>query len=199
MSMKNYLSERFSIFEKSDFLPREQIWEAVLVFSAWAIPAFMFVLWANAYYPEVEFYKKAITEGIGPNLWNAIGSFGFIAFGIAIVFSSFEAPSIFARQLLSNTYAIGCLTFGLLVGQWCLLPFSELVWWQRGFFGVTSVFLLLVVLVYNLVVWYLSFLIKNTDNQKSAFLSRLEQLHWVWRAAFGIFVSVVSLLVFLNA
>lgn len=199
MTMRNYLSERFSVFDKSDFIPREQIWEAIYIFFAWAVPAFIFVLWANTYYPEVKFYREAITEGIGPNLWNAIGSFGLFAFGLAVVFSSFKIPSLITKQILSNTYAIGCLTFGLLVGQWCLLPFGQLVWWQQGLFGITSVFLLLVVCVYNLVVWYLSFLIQNTQHQKSAFLTKFERLHWVWRAGFGLFISGVALLVFLNA
>lgn len=199
ISMKRYLSEEFSIFDTNDFLPREQIGGAIKVLSAWAVPAFIFVLWADTYYPNVEFYKNAITEGIGPNLWNAIGSFGLFSFGIALAFSPLKTPSLFATQLLSNTYAIGCLTFGLLVGQWCLLPFSELVWWQQGLFGVTSVFLLLLVFVYNLFVWYLSFLIHNSRIDKSKFLGKFEQLHWVWRAGIGTFLSAISLAAFLNA
>lgn len=198
MSMKNFFLEKLDIFDRSDFSLGRQVWEPIYIFCMWAVPAFTFVLWANTYYPEVEFYKSAITEGIGPNLWNAIGSFGLFAFGIAVIFSSFKIPSIIAKQILSNTYAIGCLTFGLLVGQWCLLPFSQLDWWQQGLFGVTSVFLLFIVFVYNFIVWYLSFLILNTQHQKSAFLNKLDKLHWFWRVGLGSFIAVVSFLVFLS-
>lgn len=57
ISMKRYLSEEFSIFDTNDFLPREQIGGAIKVLSAWAVPAFIFVLWADTYYPNVEFIK----------------------------------------------------------------------------------------------------------------------------------------------
>lgn len=193
------ITKKFSHFQRSDFIPRDEIWEPAIIFFAWAIPAFIFVLWANTFYPDTEFYKAAINEGIGPNLWNAIGSFGVFSFGVAMMLSPFHIPSIITIKILSNTYAIGCLTFGLLVGQWCLLPFEELVWWQQGLFGVTSVLLLLVVLIYNFIVWYLSFLIQNTPEKKSNFLIKLEQMHLIWRVLFGLFISAIALLVFLNA
>ncbi len=197
--MRNRLTKIIGIFERSDFHPKEELWEAIIIFISWAFPSFIFVVWANAYYPEVEFYQSAINEGIGPNLWNAIGSFGLFSFGVAVAFSSFTTPSKIAKQILSNTYAIGCLTFGLLVGQWYLLPFGELVWWQQGLFGVTSVFLLAVVFAYNSVVWYLGFLIQNTEHKKSEFLIKFEKTHLFCRVGFGLFISSISLLVFLNA
>lgn len=199
MTVKNYLIKKLSIFNISDFSPRGKFKELLTIFSAWAIPAFLFVLWSSSYYPDVKFYEKAITEGIGPNLWNAIGSFGIFSFGLALVFLPYTTPSFVAKQILLNTYAIGCLTFGLLVGQWCLLPFGELEWWQQGLFGFTSVFLLFLVLVYNLVIWYLSFLIQNDESQKSAFLIKFEQLHWAWRVCLGSFISTLAFLAFLNA
>ncbi|MEE2603973.1 MAG: hypothetical protein VX595_12975 [Pseudomonadota bacterium] len=196
--MKNFFSEKFCIFDRADLFPRENLKEAITIFMAWALPAFLFVVWADKYYPDVKFYQAAITEGIGPNLWNTIGSFGLFTFGVAVSLSSFFTPSLIARQILENTYAIGCLTFGLLVGQWCLLPFSELTWWQQGLFGVTSVFLLVVVFLYNMVVWCLSSLIQNSPERKSNFLVKLEKMHWVWRAGIGLSISCVALLAFLS-
>ncbi len=168
-----------------------------MVFLAWSIPAFIFVFWTNSYYPDVEFYNNAIKEGIGPNLWNAIGGFGIFAFGIAVIFSPFSTPSVIAHKILSNAYAIGCLSFGLLVGQWFLLPFAQLEWWQKGLFGVTSVFLLPLSFVYNLVIWYLSFLIQNSRQNKSAFLINITKLHWLLRALLGAFVSGIALFAFM--
>lgn len=197
--MRAPLVNKLSHFEKDDFLPRKEIWEPIAILLAWALPAFVFVLWVNAYYPENEFYKAAINEGIGPNLWNAIGSFGVFSFGVTVVLSSYYMPSLITKQILLNTYAIGCLTFGLLVGQWCLLPFDELVWWQQGLFGITSVFLLLVVFIYNSVTWYLSFLIQNHQGKKSNFLINLEKIHWAYKTILGLFISFLSMLVFLSA
>ena len=193
--MKNVLS----VFDREDFHPKNDVFEAVYTFAVWALPAFIFVIWANTYYPEVEFYQKAIKEGIGPNLWNTIGSFGLFSFGVAIGLSSFKIPSVIAKQILSNTYAIGCLTFGLLVGQWYFLSLNELVWWQQGLFGITSVFLLGVVFIYNTIIWYLGFLVGSSHNQKSAFILKFETIHIFWRIGFGAFISCVSILVFLNA
>lgn len=199
MKLKEFLEQQFSHFEKADFMPKKEIKEAILVFSAWSIPAFVFVLWANRYYPDVEFYQIAISEGLGPNLWNAIGSFGLFTFGVAVIFSKFMFPATVARQILSNTYAIGCLTFGLLVGQWALLITNEgLIWWHRGLFGVTSSFLLVIVFAYNLIVWYLHYLIKNEEDYKSAFLCKLEQMHWLWRALIGLFVALTITVIFLS-
>lgn len=171
--MKKFLTEKLSIFEKGDFVPGNHLWGAVTIFLAWSLPAFLFVVWADKFYPDVEFYQSAIREGVGPNLWNTIGSFGLFAFGLALSLSSFSIPSLVAKQILINTYAIGCLAFGLLVGQWYLLPFNELVWWQQGLFGVTSALLLIIVLLYNMAIWYLSFLIQNSPDKKSRFLVRL--------------------------
>ena len=166
MIMKNFLAKQFCIFERADFVPEKELREAVTIFLAWALPTFIFVVLAGKYYLDVEFYQAAINEGVGPNLWNAIGSFGFFTFGVGVSLSSFFTPSLVAKQILINTYAIGCLTFGLLIGQLCLLPLNELAWWQQGLFGVTSAFLLVVVFLYNMVVWYLSFLIQNSPEQK---------------------------------
>lgn len=197
--MKQFLTQQFSHFKKSDFDPREQLGTALLVFISWALPAFIFVVWANTFYPEVQFYQDAITEGIGPNLWNAIGAFGLFLFGITVIFSRFNLFSIVATNVLSNTYAIGSLTFGLIVGQWFgLVIDSELVWWHRGLFGVTSGFLLLVLFSYNLAVWYLCFLIQGNEDQKSEFLVKLEAMHWIWRLIIGLGVAFLVAIIFLS-
>lgn len=194
-----FLIQRINQFERSALIPDGSLKKAFNIFLAWAFPAFLFVMWANIFYPEVEFYKKAISEGIGPNLWNAIGSFGLFAFGVAVVFSKFATPALIAKQILSNTYAIGCLTFGLLVGQWCvILSLEELIWWQRGLFGISSGLLLIVVFLYNLAIWYLSVLVQNEAGRKSNFLAKLEHMHWVYRAAIGLCVSLLITLIFLS-
>jgi len=194
-----YIKKQFAHFERDDFWPGVEWRGAITVFLAWVIPSCLFVMWSQNYYPHVEFYKKAITEGLGPNLWNAIGSFGLFAFGVAIVFSKFSTPKNIAISILSNTYGIGCLTFGLLLGQWfTALSDTEIIWWKVGLFGVTSALLLVVVFFYNLFIWYLSYLLGGRENQKSLFLKKLEQMHWLWRASIGVFVVVLITVIFLS-
>lgn len=197
--MREFLIQRFSHFERRDFIPDKSLKKAFTIFFAWALPAFLFVLWANIFYPEVKFYQAAISEGIGPNLWNAIGSFGLFAFGVAVMFSKFSTPALVAKQILLNTYAIGCLNFGLLVGQCCLShSMEELVWWERGLFGITSGLLLVVVFLYNMAVWYLSILVQDEQGRKSYFLVKLEHMHWLWRAAIGLCVAFLITLLFMS-
>jgi len=170
-----------------------------MIFFCWALPAFTFVIVTSSFYPDVVFYKKAITEGIGPNLWNAIGSFGLFAFGLAILLSESLLLRTIAVQILSNTYSIGCLTFGLLCGQfYALANNTSLEWWQMGLFGVTSVFLLLIVLCYNTFVWYLTFLLQNDRGDKSSFIIKLEQMSVIWRFLLGGLATVPITLLFFN-
>jgi hypothetical protein len=197
--MKEFIFSQFSHFEWEDINPGVHIKEALIVFVSWAFPAFIFVVWSNAYYPHVEFYQSAISEGIGPNLWNAIGSFGFFAFGVAIVFSKYYFPARVARNILFNTYAIGSLSFGLLLGQWWLLLANpDLIWWHRGLFGITSGFLLVIVFFYNVMIWYLCFLIRNESNEKSTFLLKLEQMNISWRIAIGSFMALLITIIFFS-
>lgn len=196
--MKEFLAQKFSHFEINDFSPRGSLGGAFTTFFSWALPALLFVLWAETYHPEVDFYKAAIREGLGPNLWNALGSLGIFAFGIAVVFSTLHTPAKIAKQILSNTYAIGCLTFGLLVGHWYLLPTDDLLWWQRGLFGAISGFFLILLFIYNFSVWYLGFLILDASGNKSSFLLKLEEMHWIWKISIGLVVSVLITLIFLT-
>jgi hypothetical protein len=195
--MKEIILKQFSHFEWNDIYPGAYIKEALIVFSSWVFPAFIFVVWSSVYYPHVEYYQSAISEGIGPNLWNVIGSFGFFAFGVAIVFSKYLLPVRVARYILFNTYAIGSLSFGLLLGQWWLLLVNqELIWWHRGLFGVTSGFLLAIIFFYNIAIWYLSFLIRIESNEKSPFLIKLEKMNVLWRIVIGSFMTLLITIIF---
>lgn len=185
--MRRLLKEQFKHFKKQDFYPGSRIIEAVQVFMAWSVPAFLFVIWATIYHPEVTFYQEAIRQGIGPNLWHVIGSFGFFVFGIAVVFSRYSLFSVVAKKILSNTFAMGSLTFGLVFGQWCILfGQDDLIWWERGLYGITSGLLLIIFVILNFVIWYMSFLIENNGKIKSVVLIKLDQVHWIWKFILGL-------------
>lgn len=66
--MWELLSQQFNHFERGDVIPGDNFKEALSIFLAWALPAFLFVLSVDAFFPEVNFYQAAISEGVGPNL-----------------------------------------------------------------------------------------------------------------------------------
>lgn len=191
--MREYLLEQFSVFGKSDIIPNTELKEAFRIFLWWSLPSLIFVLWAENFRPEVCFYQEAIGEGIGPNLWNTIGAFGFFLFGAALTFSGSTWLCRAAKTVLLNTYAIGSLTFGLLLGQW-LTEVSDLnlVWWKQGLFGITSGVLIVVLFSLNFAVWYLSFLLGDELGEKSSFRRTLSSMAW-WRIPIGLFLmSIIS-------
>jgi hypothetical protein len=197
--MKEYLQQQLNIFEKSDVAPNEHWNHALIVFSAWFFSSFLFVLWANAYYPDAKMYHSAINEGIGPNLWNVIGSFGIFSFGAAIVFCNSKWAPLVAEKILSNTFAIGCLTLGLLTAQWLtLIKNSEMIWWKTGLFGITSGFLIIVVCIYNLGIWYMGYLVQSRDNHPSKFIIKMRRVNLLVRILIAFIICSVVAVLFLN-
>lgn len=198
MQIKKIFNREFRIFTRKDFHSKDHLLEGIRIFLSWAIPAFIFVAWVNRFEPENVFYQKAITEGIGPNLWNVMGSFGCIAFGVSLFFPSCKKLTLIGRHILSNTYSMGCLTFGLLFGQWCYIPLDNLVWWQQGLFGIVSVLLLGVVVALNYLIWYLYFLLQENEFEPN-FLSKVSNMRRIARCVIGGCVSTIFLGAFVFA
>lgn len=181
-----YIKSELGKFERIDFWPGQQWKEAATVFLSWAAPAFFFVLGVKYFeaFRTVEYYKDAISQGIGPKLWNVIGAFGFAFFGLSLVFTKTKAFSYIANRILINVYAIGSLTFGLLLGQFvCLIPELDqyLDGWRLYLFTPLSAVLLTAVAIINLGVWYLSYLIQWKGN----FHQRVGQIHLMLRIFIG--------------
>lgn len=106
-------------FERQDISPGRRWRTAASIFAGWAIPAACFVVaveWASRY-RDVEYLRLAITEGIGPALWNVVGVFGAALFGCALLFPGATWIAFVASQAFVNCYAIGTLSFGLIAGQ----------------------------------------------------------------------------------
>ncbi len=200
LDMSSALKTRhISRFEKSDFYTLSMWKEPTFTFLAWALPSFLFVLWSQNYAPDVEFYQNAIKEGIGPNLWNLIGSLALFMFGWSVVLSGWDSLRKGARLILLNTYSIGSLTFGLLFGQLVTnFPTENVKWWQQGLFGVTSIGLFVMLIGYNFSIWYLSFLLGDAAGNKSRFLINLEQMNFIWRAAIGLAVATLVTILFFS-
>ncbi len=65
IEIRQKLVDQFSHFERSDFIPYEDIKSAYIAYLAWALPAFIFVLWSNIWFPDIGYYNEAIRQGIG--------------------------------------------------------------------------------------------------------------------------------------
>src|SRR5699024_481622 len=112
----SYIEEQFSSITFDDVNPGKDRWKALKVFLYWTIPAFSFVLIVDfiGNYRSVISYQKAIFQGIGPILWNVIGTFGLAFFWLSITFSKSKFIALTAYKLLDNVFAIGSLSLGLL-------------------------------------------------------------------------------------
>ena len=183
-------------FNKGDFSPRYGLAEATIIFCAWSIPAYFFVWiihWLSKYM-AAEYFNKAIAEGIGPHLWNIMGVFGFSLFGMSLMFPTSKFLSLIANRVLVNTYALGSLMFGLLLGQISSrFLTASLEKWSR-WLNVGGFFVLVFILVFgiNFFAWYLSFLIYNR-NGKSLFLEKAKRMDLSCRVCFGLVVIIVPI------
>ena len=189
-----YIKKELSVFNLSDFNPNRAWADAARLFSWWAVPACVFVVFVSEVnkYRSVEYYEKAIFQGIGPILWNVIGTFGLAFFCLSIIFSRLQWLSAAAHQILTSVYAIGALSFGLIFGQFiCLVPqLSEhMETWQVYVFSPAIVILLFAVAGLNVAVWYMSYLIK----WENPFREKLSKVSIVIRLPIGCVFLLLSL------
>ncbi|MGX9463610.1 hypothetical protein ACWXWU_20730 [Shewanella sp. A14] len=188
--MKASLKSQLSHFDKTDFTIGSKWKDAISVFFYWALPAFLTVLLVHklAESRTVEYYQAAISQGIGPVLWNFIAVFGCAMFGVSFIFNKVKLFSNIAQQLLVNVYAIGSLTFGLLFGQLCVLTPAlreQVEVWKLFFIFPLTSLLLLFILLQNFLMWYLSNLIR----WDGSFISKLSLVSFLGRFFVGILFS----------
>jgi hypothetical protein len=152
-------------FEKADFaLSREVLKQPFAVLCYWGIPAILSVYWVRwlSGTGPANYLKAAIEQGIGPILWNVLACFGLMLMSISFAFPNCKWLSDAASNLLRNVYAIGCLSFGLLLGQFLILVpeiHGQIEVWRFWVLVPLSGYLLFAIFVLNFVVWYLSYLI----------------------------------------
>lgn len=193
-AFKSYFQAQLQPFDRKTLWSPKILKESLVVLW-WAVPAFVLVLMVDRYpkYLPSTYLDKAISEGIGPHLWNVIGTLGLFLVGLALLFprSKFIAKS--AHQVLINTYAMGGLSFGLVTGQLIteFVPASENIeTWKAWLLGTEALFLVCQIILLNLSLWYLGHLMASREHD-DGFLHRVECVSLPLRL-FGF--SVVSLL-----
>jgi hypothetical protein len=144
-------------------------------FCLWVVPAVAFVLavsWLESF-RRADYLQAAISQGIGPELWNVIGCFGFSLFGLALLWPRARITRLAAHHVLANAFGIGALTFGLLLGQSIVaIAGATVEAWQAWFFGVSVTLLFLISALFNLAAWYGALLTSPAAQQDGGFL------HW---------------------
>jgi hypothetical protein len=186
---------------------RGQMWSPDIVkngaatFLWWAVPAMIFVLCTHIFKEKLPsaYLEKAISEGIGPHLWNVIGALALTLVGLSFLFPRSEFIAKSASQVLINTYAIGGLSFGLLFGQVITSFFSlNMEQWKMWLTGLGVIFFAVQIILLNFSLWYMAFLMSSRE-QASGFLHTLEKSSFSLRIlAFFIFSVLPILLLMLE-
>lgn len=196
--MSEYLSEdiKHLNFSKKSFV--SAIKDGAKIFSWWSLPAACFVYFARGFSENVPiaYFELAISEGIGPHLWNVIGALGLVLTGLLLLFPNSRALAKAAYQVLSNTFAMGGLTFGLVVGKLIFGMAHESVSmdaWHLWLVGLGSVLLTVQVLYLNFALWCLACIARPSKDGDCAANRGIRQVRWPLRLLAFICLTVVPI------
>jgi hypothetical protein len=129
--------------------------------------------------------SKAVAQGVSPELWNVIGTIGLILSGVALtsikVKCVHQVAAKAANRVLIVAFEVGLLGYGIIATQ-LFFEFRQtsVPAWQAWFFGIEITFLIVVVLLLNCLLWYLSCLVFRED------VGKLSQLDWPIPIAIGV-------------
>ena len=192
-----YIAAQLQQFNSANLWSRRSALEGMRILLGWAVPSFSFVLAVDRFHEHVPsvYLQAAISEGIGPHLWNVIGTLGLVLFGLALLFPRVHFIARSAHQVLINTFAIGGLSFGLLFGQLATALVSataNIATWKAWLIGAGGLFLAIQVLALNFSLWYFSQLMASRE-EADHFLHQVERVALRLRVAAFLVISVTPL------
>nr|WP_244111103.1 hypothetical protein [Burkholderia gladioli] len=195
---RSWLKHHTRDFKRSDFWPGFALKQAAIVLAAWALPAIAGVIvtdWLGRH-RSVRYLQTAIQEGMGPHIWNVFAMLGLILTGLLIAAPRQRWLATAAHQVLQNTYALGALMFGLLLGEWICVATP-----QHAFVLIIAMRLMLALAFsLNLAVWYVAFLV-SPARLNTGFMHTIARLAPQFRlplAAVIVAIAVNSLYVYLG-
>lgn len=195
--LREYICTQLQPFDRAALWSSHIAKKGALVIFSWATPSVLIVWLVARYRKHVPsaYLEAAISEGIGPHLWNVVGTLGLVLVGFALLFprSRFIARS--AYQVLINTYAIGGLSFGLLFGQLATALTSaaaNVASWKAWFMGAGGFFLAVQALTFNFSLWYLGHFMASRE-ASDGFLHRVEGVALRLRLAAFLFLAVLPI------
>ncbi|WP_143283111.1 hypothetical protein [Burkholderia pseudomallei] len=118
-NVRPYLKAQLAPLNRSFFWSAIVPIEGLRVAFWWASPATVAVLFITHFKNRLpaSYLEAAISDGIGPHIWNVVGMLGLALFGLAVLFPKIEFIATGAYQVLINTYGMGGLAIGLLIGK----------------------------------------------------------------------------------
>jgi hypothetical protein len=190
--LHSYINQQLSVFDRTVIWPPLVIKEGAKIAFWWALPAMLAVCVIARYKQHLpsSYLGAAISDGIGPHLWNVIGTFGLALFGLAFLLPKCKFIADSAYQVLVNAFAMGGLAFGLLAGQLITQApdaISRLGVWQTALFATGIFVFIFELFALNFALWYLARLMRSNGNG-DGFLGRVERLDL--RLRFIVFVCL---------
>ncbi|MDR5660166.1 hypothetical protein [Burkholderia cenocepacia] len=200
-NVRSYLKVQLAPFSLSFFESAIVPIEGLRVVFWWAAPATLAVLFIAQFRNllPASYLEAAISDGIGPHIWNVVGMLGLVLFGLAVLFPKAKFIATGAYQVLINAYGMGGLAIGLLIGKiLAQLPpsLSKLELWKAWFAGTGVTLLMLELFVLNFSLWCFSSLMRPTKNDHG-FLYHVENIDLRLRLFVFIFLSILPPVIFL--
>lgn len=195
--LRQYLRTQLSPFDRGALWSSHVAKEGASVVFWWAAPSFLIVCLVARFREHVPsaYLQSAISEGIGPHLWNVVGTLGLVLVGFALLFPGSRFIARSAYQVLINTYAIGGLSFGLLFGQLATALASataNIALWKTSLLGIGGVFLAVQALTLNFSLWYLGHLMASRE-ACDGFLHRVERVALRLRLVAFLFLAALPI------
>lgn len=196
--LQEYIISQLKPIRYGFSLEREELLEGITVFLYWSIPSFFFALLQKIEirnFPAL-YIKSAVEEGISPHIWNIFGSIGFVFLGLTIIAPKFKFFRISAAQIFLNTYAMGALSIGLMIGNLSILFESSKIEFWNGIFLKILFFLLLITLIaINFSAWYCAKIVTK-EKQGDNFIHLLVKVDLKIRFTLGTFIATLPIVFF---
>jgi hypothetical protein len=194
--LRDYLRQHIDGIQHVHMLSWSRSFTALGEFLLWVVPSVAFVLAVSwlASFRSAEYLQAAIQQGIGPELWNVIGCFGFSLLGAALLLPRMQQLARAANFALTTAFGIGAMTYGLLIGKAIVAISAPTVQtWQAWLWGAGIGVLFLLVAVFNFVVWYGALLTSPVAQQVGGFLHWWSGRPLLLRAAIALFLILLPI------
>lgn len=200
-NVRSYLTSQLAPFNRSFFWSAIVPIEGLRVAFWWAAPATVAVLFITHFKNQLpaSYLEAAISDGIGPHIWNVVGMLGLVLFGLAVLFPKIKFIATGAYQVLINTYGMGGLAIGLLIGKiGAQLPssLSKLELWRAWLAGTGIALLMFELFVLNFSLWCFASLMRPTK-EDDGFLRHVASIDLRLRLFAFILLSILPPAVFL--
>lgn len=193
-NIHSYLRHHVRDMESNLRFTPGQVAADVTCFLLWVMPSALFVIavdWLGAF-KDTSYLTKAIGEGMSVTLMDVFATFAFSLFGAVLLAPRLGMLIRAARQMFINTFSIGSLNYGLLLG-FCIVSLGSFSTVQTSL--LMTGFLLLIPLHLALLYFYS---LCSPESQNTGFLAWWSGKPLPFRAPIALII-IVGPLAFLLA